>query len=399
VRGRLALGGLWLSACAGVAAPAARLPGPARPVSAAEPATDALLTDDTLETAERLRGEGFAREAERIAGFLPPSAHEAVRVSIPARRCVAFAGRASAGMHDLDGALYLPDGTLLAEDEGADAEPLVTYCADEAIPVAYLVLRAYRGAGAYAVSEWTRGVRFGDPVLTPAELREGSLRELTVALVRRGFHPEGPVREVRPQADAALIVPLSVQPFSCYSVMASTLEGEVSLRLLDGEAHEVAHGASDPHVSAAQRCVGQSASDWSIELRGQGGAKAVRLWVYSAREREVGGERALWLGEPGPSALAAGARRLTHALAQGQVAEVPLPPLAAPCAQLHVALVPGLAKAQVRVEDRAGHALAESQVGPSGAALHYCAGGGVVAVLSGAAGFGALTLDVAPSAP
>jgi hypothetical protein len=380
--------------------PVVSTPPPVPPPVA--PDIDPLLADDPPDTAARLASEGYERGGARLGGFLPPSAHESLRVAIPARRCAVFAGRASAGMHDLDAALYLPDGTLLAEDEGADAEPLVTYCADETVPVAYLVLRAFRGAGAYAVSQWSRPVRFGDPVMSPDELHDGSLREITVALVRRGFRPDGPVREVHPHESDALIVPLSVQPFSCYTVLASTAEGAVSMRLLDGEAHEVASGAAEPRVSAVQRCVGESAADWSVELRGLG-ARSVRLWVFSARERDIGGERALWLGEPGASQLAyaaapsPAARHSTSTVSQGQVLERIVPAQAAgrACYVLQASLLAGLSKASVRVEDAGGSPLAEGLVSPAGTALRYCAAGPVTAVLTGVQGFGALTLDVA----
>jgi hypothetical protein len=366
------------------------------------PELDPLLADDPPEMAARLAGEGYERGSERLGGFLPPSAHESLRVAIPARRCAVFAGRASAGMHDLDAALYLPDGTLLAEDEGADAEPLVTYCADEVVPVAYLVLRAFRGAGAYAVSQWSRPVRFGDPVMSPDELHDGSLREISVALARRGFRPDGPVREVHPHESDALIVPLSVQPFSCYTVLASTAEGAVSMRLLDGEAHEVASGAAEPRVSAVQRCAGESAADWSVELRGLG-ARSVRLWVFSARERDIGGERALWLGEPGASQLAyasaptAAARHVTLPVSQGQVVErvVAAQTAGRACYVLQASLMAGLSRASVRVEDTGGAQLAEGQILPAGTALRYCAAGPVTAVLTGVQGYGALSLDVA----
>lgn len=386
-------------------------PAPHVPLAAPEPAdavggVGPLLADDPPETAARLAGEGYTRGTEQLGGFLPPSAHESLRVAIPARRCAVFAGRASAGMHDLDAALYLPDGTLLAEDEGSDAEPLVTYCADEAIPVAYLVLRAYRGAGAYVVSQWSRPVRFGDPVMAPDELRDGSLREVSVALLRRGFHPDGPVREVRPPEGDPLIVPLTVQPFSCYTVLASTSEGAVAMRLLDAHAREVAHAAADPHVSAVQRCVGDSTTDWSVELRGLG-ARSVRLWVFSAREREIGGERALWLGEPGASALAYAPRPADRArpsatpLAQGQVVEQVLPAQAggSACYVLHAAPAPGLSKANVRVENAQSAALGEATFGPAGATLRYCASGPVTAVLTGLWGFGSVSLDVALTRP
>jgi len=146
-----------------------------------EPTAVPWLRADSPEAAEALRADAYVHEGPVAAGFLASAAHVSLEVSLPAQRCVAFVGRATVGMQDLDAALYLPDGTLLAEDEGADAEPQVQFCSDDALPAAYLVLRAYRGAGSYAVSRWSRPQRLGDPMLSSQELADGALRELGLA--------------------------------------------------------------------------------------------------------------------------------------------------------------------------------------------------------------------------
>jgi hypothetical protein len=358
------------------------------------------IVTDSLEVADALRADAYAPDGPIATGFLPSAAHVSVEVRLPAQRCVAFVGRATVGMQDLDAALYLPDGTLLAEDEGADAEPLVQFCSDEALPSAYLVLRAYRGAGSFAVSRWSRAERLGDSTLTAQELADGPLRELGIALRRRGFHPEGGPRAVRPAPEQALLVPIDVKPHHCYAVLSSGAGTRASLRLLDEQGREMAHALAESGIAALQRCAGPGAGPWAIELRGGAAEKAVRVWLYDAEERDIGGERALWLGEPNksvaayapPAAAAKGARRSVQTLEQGRVVDVPLVTKSSGCTALHVALSPPLGRVHARVESPTGASLAERSVGPEGATLNVCGPLGTL-VLTGEAGSGTVTID------
>jgi hypothetical protein len=60
---------------------------------------------------------------------------------------------------------------------------------------------------------------------------------------------------------------------------------------------------------------------------------------------------------------------------------------------LKLALSPKLDRVHARVEGRAGTPVAEKTVGPQGAALSVCGSVGVL-VLTGQAGYGAVTLDL-----
>ena len=64
---------------------------------------------------------------------------------------------ASRGVHDMDAAVYSPEGELLAADSQPDAHPTIQVCSGEQEARLYYVVHIYEGAGAYLMVPFAGG--------------------------------------------------------------------------------------------------------------------------------------------------------------------------------------------------------------------------------------------------
>jgi hypothetical protein len=391
------------------------------------------LTEDSLDLhfralAAGLEEEGLARGPLLERGFLPPSGRAAYPVHIAANECALFVAVATASMADLDASLFTAEGSALVEDDSTSSRPTLTFCASSRAPVdGYLALHAYQGAGSFVAAQFRRALREGDDLRTAIDARTiSALGQLAQTLHERGFEDAAP-RVNLPLGDARPVrMAVNVAAGECYTLAAEGGDGlaEVGLRLVDSAGGELAHGLGEPTRGAPQLAALQYCADQRAELalevvamRGQGIARIAR---FRAAQVLVGGTRALWLGEPTPSAAAWASAKASSApttplsaraddphvspgklafsseqvaLHQGEVLELAPKRARGQCERWQAELLPGLARATLRIEGERGELLSEADSEHMVACTVVCATDTLRRIsLVGRAGFGTLTL-------
>jgi hypothetical protein len=355
--------------------------------------------------------EGLRRGALHERGFLPPSGRAAHWVHIEKNECAVFVALATPSMADLDASLFTAEGSALIEDDSTGSRPALTFCASASAPVdAYLTLHAYQGAGSYVAAQFRRPRRADDDLHTAsfAGPFASALGQLAQTLHARGFEDAAPRVSV-PVGTGAVRLAVHVIAGECYTLAAEGGEGvaELGLRLVDSHGGELAYGVGEPSLAALQYCASDPA-ELSLELvarRGQGIAQVAR---FRAAQATLGGARALWLGEPSPSAAAWSQAKSSAEpgavffskqlpLRQGEVVELAskLGPRAggAACQRWQATLEPGLSAATLRVESERGELLAEADSEQQHACVQVCGASGPLRVsLIGRTGFGSVSL-------
>jgi hypothetical protein len=404
-----------LTACGGAVAA-----GPAASTQVVEAAASAV-EDDALELrlsalAQALGEQGYAQGGLRDRGFLPANGRATRPVRVEPNTCALFVAVATPSVIDLDASLYRADGTALIEDEGSDARPSLKLCAGDTVVTGYYALHAYQGVGAFATAQFVRPAVPGDDDLSIIE-REGgpsALAELAKALHKRGFEDAAPRVELKLTGPRAVRMAVPAKQGDCYTLAAEggpKLEG-LSLRLLNGQGHELAHGVADSALASLQYCADES-EELSLEVSAREGSGSLRVARFRAAHASLGGAHALWLGEPSPSPqawqgrvkavselrkeLAAEGTRAyvlqEKPLGQGSVLELEVPAPLGACESWQIQLQPGLSRARFRVESADGRVLGEARSAGMLAELLVCERRGPARVIVvGEAGFGSITL-------
>ena len=112
--------------------------------------------------ARQLEPLGAVASRDAFGGFMSTGGRSTQRFELPAKSCMTLVAIAAQGVHDMDAAVYGPEGDLVAADSQPDAHPTIQLCAGE-LPRRSITRCRYRG----------RRARLGRP------LRElgGSARE------------------------------------------------------------------------------------------------------------------------------------------------------------------------------------------------------------------------------
>jgi hypothetical protein len=358
--------------------------------------------------ASQLGGVGLVPGQELFRGFLTAGARATHRLTLPAHSCVALLAIASPGVHDMDAAIYSPDGDLLAVDSQPDAHPTIQVCTGAEPHALYYALQVYEGAGSFLMAGFLGqqatldaaakliGARPAVARLGNAEPdgpgRVASLRE---GLQRRGFQALQPPLQLQLTEDQSVRVPLPVEPGQCYTAAGFGLDGveNVDLRVLDEEGTEVARDRSTEQDAGAQFCADRHA-EFAAELHDVSGAGNALLLLFRVDAASIGGPSGLWLGErpltessTAPlferiaevSSLAArDGFKQSRTLLQGQLArgEVIAQPLALAegrCARVHAVGGPGLRTLELRAVDASGRTLAHAEGTVEATYVHVCA--------------------------
>lgn len=308
----LGLAGL-LAACASPQRGAPRAqPAPERlPVS--EPLTvSPALAPRVDALARELRGAGIGAPQVLSAGFLATRLGITTTIRVQPRRCVSVLALGTQGLRDLDAHLFTPEGTLLTEDVQPDAHPTVQVCASSQPLLAYHLLEAYEGQGAYAVfafeSEHDALPRVAqavggqpgragtvDPTAPPVLRRLSELRD---GLGRRGFVAAGEVHRFESSAHGSeLRQAFAITPERCYTVavLASGDSVSADVRVLDADDEELARDVRPERDALVQFCPERQGSVSAL-LRLQG-AGEVAVQLLAADAASLGGANTLWLGE------------------------------------------------------------------------------------------------------
>ncbi len=343
-------------------------------------------------------------------GFLPPGGRAAYLVKIPPAECAVIVALATASLADLDASLYTAEGVALIEDDSASARPSLTFCASTQPVEAYLTLHAYQGAGSFVAAQFTRPARADDDLHTSlGERGISALGQLARTLHERGFEDAAP-RVSLPLGDARPVrMAVNVAAGECYTLAAEGGEGltEVGIRLVDAEGGELAYGIGEPQLAALQYCANTRA-ELALEVVAKHGQGVARVARFRAAQAAVGGARALWLGEPSPSAAAWSSTKskqpVAHKVApfsrelvrlkQGEIVELAPKRGRAGCERWEAELEPGLSRATLRVEDDQGELLGEVDAQHMHACVIVCAPAKTRRItLIGRAGFGSVTVS------
>lgn len=371
---------------------------------------NSVLTQSVRALSDVVISEGYQLAAPLERGFLAPSARALRPFTLAANTCVAIVAVATPSIADLDTALYASDGAVLAEDDASDARPVVRFCSGAQAISAYLSLYAFQGTGTYVLAQLTRPAEKSDQRWSADATSVGSsaFLELVRTLRSRGYQDDGPGTELPIVAGAPLRIPNKVAAGQCYGVIADG--DQLRVRLLDEEGHEVALGVGSRMPAALQYCA-QRSGDFTLELSAQGDARHAHLLRMHAAQTDVGGVRAVWLGEPsaatGARASAIASAKVSDCsatpervaenqpLAQGALVELPLSrTLADHCELIEAHLHDGLVRATLRVESATSRVLTEREVQGESGALRVCAlPANARLVLVGRAGFGSITVE------
>jgi hypothetical protein len=351
-----------------------------------------LLTLRMQAVAQELDRDGFADSGIFARGFLPPGERRTERVTLPPETCLRWVALGSAGITDLDAALYTQDGSLAIDDDNADARPTLTACTGAAAQTVYLRLLSYQGGGAFLAVMFMRQARAEDVAhVLPSPTNDDAFGELARTLSKRGFVDRADVVELSLSAEEELRIALPAEAGRCYAVLVAPSGGleELSLRVLDTVGHELANGLAESAPAGIQWC-SRETSEASMLLRATRGAGMARMMRFVGPEETVGGPSALWLGEPSPSraawtaqkakqpATAPGARRnkpvaFSGSLSQGHLLDFSAPPLAgAACEQWTAELGPGVSRAALALIDETGRVLGQAEARAPRVTLRVC---------------------------
>jgi hypothetical protein len=428
---------LWAACTIALLASACALGHPARSATLGEAGAAGQTWrsgDDELSATMRaignqLRSAGIEASRESFRGFLTTGARTTSKFNVPANTCATLIAIASRAVHDMDAALYSPEGDLLAVDSQPDAHPTMQVCTGAEPRALYYALQVYEGAGTFVVAMFLgeqatleRAAKLLGARPTLARLGNaetdgpGRVAAFREGLQRRGFEPLHAPMRMQLARDQDIRVALRVKPGQCYTAAGFALEGlrDVDLRVLDDEGGEVARDESREEDASAQFCASRRA-EYAAELRGVDGAGTALLMVFEAEAASIGGLSGLWLGErplaraatvPLDEALAAAARRstddgfkpgralLTGRLGPGEVIAQPFALAAQRCARIHAVGGPGVRKLSLIAKDTAGQTLASAEGRADTTYVHVCSATAreLELQLHAAAGAGAFTL-------
>jgi len=399
-----------LLACAAPAQPPPRTAGTSSPESRSWMDEHDELSALMQGIQKELEPVGLTAQREGFGGFLSNGARATHPVHVAEHECLTLIAIGSRAVHDMDSALYNPEGDVLAVDSQPDPHPTIQVCAGERPEDLYYALQVYEGAGSFlmvafagkpesldAVSK-KLGIRPAlarlDEPSTDAPSRVAAFRD---GLSRRGFEPlEAPVRVPLVQ-DQRMRVALPVEPGQCYTAAGFALAGvqNVDLRVLDDEGAEVARDESQEEDASAQFCATRKA-EYAAELYGARAAGAALLLFFRGDAALLGGQSGLWLGErpltpastvPLSDALVEVTRRATQdgwkalgATLQGRLAPgqaishiISLPPRR--CARIQAVGGPGVRRLELMALNANGQTLAAAQGRADSTYVHVCANG------------------------
>ncbi len=373
--------------------------------------SDDVLSRSMRAIAQQLEGAGLKPGQEVFRGFLTAGARATHALELPARSCFTLIAIASPGVHDMDAALYSPDGDLLAVDSQPDAHPTLQVCTGGEPHTLYYALQVYEGAGSFLMAGFLGqqstletaakllGARAAVARLGHAEPDgPGRVSAFRDGLQRRGFQPlEAPLQVTLAQKQAVR-VPLVVQPGQCYTAAGFALDGlgNVDLRVLDEEGSEIARDASKEQDAGVQFCADRSA-EFAAELRAVKGAGNALLLMFHVDAAIIGGQSGLWLGER-PLANAS-ARPLGEVVAelsqralqdgykpgrtlrqgrltQSEVVEQAFNLGARKCARIDAVGGPGVRRLELLATDGAGRTLARAEGASDTTYVHVCSAAG-----------------------
>ncbi len=369
-----------------------------------------LLTLRMAAVVTSMGREGYTDSGVFARGFLPPGERRTQRVTLPAHTCMTWVAMGSAGIDDLDAALYTPRGDLVVDDDASDARPTITTCAGASRHELYFRLLSYQGGGSFLAVMFTRPITEADATLAlsaPGE-RDG-FRELARTLSKRGFVDRADVVELDLGSQEELSISIPAEAGHCYAVLAEPSAGleALSLRVLDPRGHELANGRADAEATGIQWCSRETVAT-SMLVRATRGAGTARLMRFVGPEERVGGASALWLGEPTPSpALWSEAAKQASAssasffsrrgeLEQGVVQELAVPSAPGRCEVFRAELGRGLAVLTMSLADEDGRVLASATGQAPEMSLEVCGRHGrATLTLVSRRGFGAFALTAA----
>lgn len=356
---------------------------------------------------KQLESAGLQPSRESFRGFLTTGARTVHKMNVPGGTCATLIAIASRGVHDMDAALYSPEGDLLAVDSQPDAHPTMQVCTGAEARALYYALQIYEGAGSYVVAmfigeqatlEQAAKLLGARPALARLGHTEadgpGRVSALRDGLRRRGFEPlQAPMR-MRLSHDQDIRVPLPVRPGQCYTAAGFALDGldDVDLRVLDDEGGEIARDESREGDATAQFCSDRRA-EYAAELRGVQGEGTALLMLFQADASSLGGVSGLWLGErplarasrvPLERALEAVTKRSaddgfrtrqplrTGRLGPGEAIAQPFALSPQRCARIHAVGGPGMRNLTLTAKAVTGQTLASAQGGAETTYLHVC---------------------------
>ena len=347
--------------------------------AAAGESHDALDTR-VAELTTSLRRAGGTPAGIATRGFLAGGESATFPVTVAAGTCLTVATVASPGVRDLDATLFAPSGDVLAEDTAEDAHPSLQLCAPgTAARRAFVVVRAYSGAGAYLATSVSSsraalpalaGVVGGTPGIASDTIEEvaddARLRDQVLGATRRGLEQRGEPRDVTLAARQTVWLPLPLEASHCVSVVALAEHGleDVDAQLLDADGSELTRDVGTGRDAGLQHCVERAAELVLVltAVRGEGNARVV---VFDGPVTRVGGASGLWLGQPAADraeiasldaviadaharATAAGfrvrGRPVRAILPRGGAIRSTLAIAAGTCARLEVSAGPGIAR-------------------------------------------------------
>ncbi len=289
----------FLSACLVCACGAAPRPVPSGSPPTVDPAEPGL--DVGFDAFERAlaHAELAVVSTELHVGFLPARERMTVPVRLGAG-CTSVVGRAQ-GIRDLDLALYLPDGTLLAEDTQVDAHPTVQVCG--AARSVWVQVAAYAGAGTFELRGYAHDEAALDAFAEVVGGRPGRHRGVNdppPGAVQRGFGREERRAKVMVAHGVPTLVAIRWTAGRCWMAQARTDQPRSDARLIRARLVDARGGVL---VDEAPGALVQL--QWCPREDGEGaievgvtdpGSVEVQVTLYSGREDEVGGEAGLWQG-------------------------------------------------------------------------------------------------------
>ena len=383
-----------------------------RAQSSADNAPTWKASDDALSVAMRavarqVEQVGAAAGYDAFGGFMSTGGRSTHRFDLAAKTCTTLVAIAAPGVHDMDAAVYGPEGDLIAADAQPDAHPTIQLCAGDAPRALYYTLNVYDGAGSFLVVPFVGnadgleriasalGVR---PAVARLDAEDVSTKERLAdfreGLMRRGFSPLDRPLDVPLAEDQRMRIALPVEAGQCYTAGSFAREGlaEVNLRILDDEDSEVARDETVGGDASVQFCA-ERPGQYAAELYSKDGLGIATLLMFRAPAAVVGGPTGLWLGErplaraslvPLEQAVAElGARaardgyRSARTLRVGRlmpgeaVAEAMTLP-AKRCARVVAAGGQGVRLLALRALDAQGHTISSAQGDARSTYLHLC---------------------------
>ena len=368
--------------------------------------------DDELATAmqgvaKQLEPLGLTPLRDEFVGFLSTGARGTHALRVPEHRCVTLIAMASRAVHDMDAALYSPEGDLLAIDSQPDAHPTIQVCTGATASNLYYALQIYEGAGSFLVVGFEGEASTLEAAAKALNVRPALARldapssdgpsrvaAFRDGLQRRGFEPTVAPLRVPLVRDQRMRVALGVEPGQCYTAAGFALQGvqNVDLRVLDDEGSEVARDESGEEDAGVQFCA-TSKAEFAAELYGAHDTGTALLLLFHTDAARLGGQSGLWLGErpltPASTVSLADAlievtKRATQdgfkalgASLQGRLAPgeaishtIALSPKR--CARIQAVGGPGVRRLELVAKDSAGQTLASSEGQAESTYVHVC---------------------------